>query len=501
MTTENRPEHQQHAYPPLTRRWAFLVSYYGPLLVEHMLREDGGSYRSSFPDRIVALIDKYSEDKKTDSPDSVLKNIITPVTMAVFDKIYPVQNNNEKRDYKIMQWMIDRVLNDTHNNQQIMAEDFYKIGDNFLYFQGLKASGHIRGAHITQVPSLDVLNNLLKPFADKKEIKDEEKLKRHMTDAQKNEIMRGTTILYDGDDGRVVVPHTVKASQYWGSNTKWCLSGKGADLYFSRHNEFSPVIMILPRGAEKYALVSGKYYDAQDEASTVAGEAQTALVHKTIQGLSPVVRQYVDGLLPKINQPKPTVVNQNNPPEYIGESLRKDPQIIMAAVKQNGWALAYAEGDLSKDPQIAMAAVKQNGLALTYADASLRKDTQIVMAAVEQNGFALNYAHEILRKDSDFTANMMKEIPVFAFRIDSFANYDSFDCSIPDNKHELQIRALRTLIDNGRIGEAQQNMRFIEGVWGDAERIFGAPVAALNYLEKECLVAERDFEAKGYNHG
>jgi len=58
----------------------------------------------------------------------------------------------------------------------------------------------------------------------------------------------------------------------------------------------------------------------------------------------------------------------------------------METVKQNGWALEYADESLKKDKEIVIEAVKQNGRALEFADLSLKKGKEIVMEAVKQDG-------------------------------------------------------------------------------------------------------------------
>ena len=89
----------------------------------------------------------------------------------------------------------------------------------------------------------------------------------------------------------------------------------------------------------------------------------------------------------------------------------KDKKEVLAAVKQDGYALGDADKSLQKDKAIVLAAVKQAGGALQYADKSLRKDKAIVLAAVKQAGYALRYADESLKKDKEVVLAAVKTTP------------------------------------------------------------------------------------------
>ena len=84
--------------------------------------------------------------------------------------------------------------------------------------------------------------------------------------------------------------------------------------------------------------------------------------------------------------------------EELGE-LRKDKEVVMAAVLQNGDALQYASPALQKDRDVVMAAVSQNGDALCYASSALKRDRDIVLAAVSQQGDALLWSNKDLKND------------------------------------------------------------------------------------------------------
>lgn len=77
--------------------------------------------------------------------------------------------------------------------------------------------------------------------------------------------------------------------------------------------------------------------------------------------------------------------------------LQLDPQnaddraIILAAVRKIPQAVQNVNIPMT-DPQMVLAAVQENGMALRIADAALQADFDIVLAAVTQNGLALEFA-------------------------------------------------------------------------------------------------------------
>ena len=58
--------------------------------------------------------------------------------------------------------------------------------------------------------------------------------------------------------------------------------------------------------------------------------------------------------------------------------LRDDKDIVLEAVKQNGWVLYYASQRLKDDKDIILEAVKQDYLALEYASERLQNDSDIL---------------------------------------------------------------------------------------------------------------------------
>ena len=78
---------------------------------------------------------------------------------------------------------------------------------------------------------------------------------------------------------------------------------------------------------------------------------------------------------------------------------RKDKDIMLASITNNGLSLKYASAKLRNDKELVITAVRQTGLALQYASPMLRNDIDVVLEAVNQNGLALRYASKQLKDE------------------------------------------------------------------------------------------------------
>ena len=130
------------------------------------------------------------------------------------------------------------------------------------------------------------------------------------------------------------------------------------------------------------------------------GEFEIQFYEPTIQGLDECIGE-VYGRQDEINDLekfKKEIISLSN------EKLKVDKEVILAAVKQNGYALQYADEKLKADKKFILAAVKENGYALEYADEKLKADKKIVLAAVKQDVSALDYVDDSLKNDPDILA-------------------------------------------------------------------------------------------------
>lgn len=97
-----------------------------------------------------------------------------------------------------------------------------------------------------------------------------------------------------------------------------------------------------------------------------------------------------------------TVSKQGNALEYLDPELQKDREIVLAAVANYGGALEYAHPDLREDREIVEVAVKSGPtVCLKYVGDSLSRDKQITLDAIRHMGESVTYIHPDLQTDRD----------------------------------------------------------------------------------------------------
>ena len=103
-----------------------------------------------------------------------------------------------------------------------------------------------------------------------------------------------------------------------------------------------------------------------------------------------------------------------NVDQYFGTTelpklLKSDKDILMAAVKQDGYIFFYAPAEVHDNEEILLEAVRQNGMILQHildkdfnnefiGLGSYRSNKKIVTAAIEQNWNAYKYAPDYLKQ-------------------------------------------------------------------------------------------------------
>jgi hypothetical protein len=404
---------------------------------EEVCRQLGGenSYRQVFDENIADKIRRFQEGK-------VSRADITPVMDAFLEKACPAARSKPQ----IAQWVCKQYLSHRHNGEPIKAEDLYKIGENIQYFDSLKKSDAFKqsgaSADLTQYKTYASFEEMLEPHRRLKEEKEALAKTLHMSSEEKGRIAAETTVLYEGPEGKVVVPHTPEASMHWGSNTKWCIAGRSyAKEYFPQYNKKSPVIFILPQGQQdnKVALVDKTLWNSSDYTIEGLPQKHHDLMQKCLAGLSEGAREGIASWIPdavnnvisediakgNVREEERAELNARdnaaneaakwqdrefvlNAVQQRGMSLyraapefKEDREIVLAAVKNHGPALHYASREFLDDEEIVFIAAQKGAISLEKVSERLRDNREIVLAAVNSFGINLKYASERLQNDRD----------------------------------------------------------------------------------------------------
>ena len=419
---------------------SFLISDYGPRVIAQLQRE--ASYRATFSVKSQGVIERWSKDSHT-TPQDIKMVMEEFIALAL-----------PERKGAIAKWVFDAYLNGTHNGKQILAEDLYKIKEDLQYFDALKKSDAFDGeTDLLKYQSLAQLRETLAPYEQVKRRKDAQRAERSISDEVKADILKETTVLYDGPEGRVVMPHTIKASKYWGNHTKWCISGETtADQFFHSHNQQSAILMIIPKGGEddKLAIVANTFWNAADDQLEEIPARYQHIINAMLDNSPLNVKPHLENLLEAGKSPvKRQMPNLDKYPaewqetfafyerERPDTTLEKDkklfgnPDFVLDVVKYNPDMLRYASPTLKADRKIVLAAiakkpsnlylvapkfradreivhfaVERDGCVQKPASDELKEDPEIVLAAVRQDGCAFQYARR-LRSDPDFVLKVL----------------------------------------------------------------------------------------------
>lgn len=98
---------------------------------------------------------------------------------------------------------------------------------------------------------------------------------------------------------------------------------------------------------------------------------------------------------------------------YASEEMRADKDVVLAAVRKNGWSLYYASEELKADKDVVLVATINNSWSLTYASPTLRENKDFIIELVKRAGdYALHYVDEALQNDADVLEAVKRYIPL-----------------------------------------------------------------------------------------
>lgn len=436
--------------------------------------------------QVIALLEQDRDCARTIAAMGEAEKSVTAV-MEAFLKLSCLQQ--PEKNPAMAGWVIRQYLTHLHNGKPVLAEDLYKIREDLAYFEALKNSGVLREAsHDLQAYTLQSLRETIEPYRQKKVEREAAQTLRRMTPEEKAGLFAETTIVYDGPEGKVVIPHTPKASIHWGSNTKWCISGKEyAEKHFPSYNAKSPCIFLIPAGgdSDKIALVDYTFYNAQDKIVETLPGAHEQLWQACLENLPPQAQQSLSAWLPG-NGPSEEEERQARPP--LPDNIPPQWREALEYAQRCDWD-KIAPG-LLRSREFILAAIVKNNWVLNHAAPELRADGAFVVSVVAQDIWVLQSVLPELKEDPWFIQSCLGAVVNLAFNT---ASLETLKIHVPDERTLLAIRIghLEKFLAAGETGKARKLLHQFRPLWGRSELIFGEQQETLAIIKESAVFRGR----------
>lgn len=363
-------------------------------------------------------------------------------------------------------WICKNFLKDARK-----GEDLYRIREDLQNFKAFSKQLSQDGQpnQIDKVPGFDALMKMVLPYQKKRDEK-KQKLSLYFKDAaEQKEILAQTTVFYDGPEGCIVMPHSQKAAQHWGNNTRWCIAAKDMEQnYFDGYNKQHPVIIYSPRQPTaddkknfpdytsfKIAAVGSLYDELDYTAFSRTPDCIKKLIAAAKDQLPLHIAAYLEeygkteGLLSRQDEnipeksqpPQPVAEKKDDPPpscpaawlpwlellsktynwdeetdyfhrvmQNLPHELAKDKNFALAALQKNqNNILRYLAPELRDDKEVVLASIKNNGSSIEHASERLRNDRDVALAAVTRSGYTLKYLSSEVQNDRDIVLTAVQE--------------------------------------------------------------------------------------------
>lgn len=204
---------------------------------------------------------------------------VAPLFAAFARKTDP-SADSKAAPWKYLHWICAAYVRAAQEDRPVLAEDLSKIRADLADFEAFRtADGEGRALppdrrEITKYESYAALLETLRPF---QQARDAKKAAAQKID---DRILAETTIVYEGPEGRIVIPHTKESCQFWGLQTRWCIAATKSENHFDRYNNVAPVYIYLPvasflererlpfLSSFKFAGTQGTVYNEHDQTVT-----------------------------------------------------------------------------------------------------------------------------------------------------------------------------------------------------------------------------------------
>jgi hypothetical protein len=234
----------------------------------------------------------------------------------------------------------------------------------------------------TKKPEQLVLQTEIEKFV-KDNPPDEEQLARDIEQANKE-----INLIHKDSQMTIIRLLTELAANVWGRDTDWCTAygykfGKHPSLtnQFDYYNGQGPLYVFIFSNDTKYQL-----HNASDQLMDINDQPVEEIDSKLFSAIEKIkLDKKYSNQFDKFLSWGFRII----PPEL------KTPEMCMAAVKQDGYALVWVPNEL-RTPDLCLVAIKQDGDALRYVPNKL-KTPDLCLAAVTQDGAAIQYVPNELR--------------------------------------------------------------------------------------------------------
>jgi len=281
-----------------------------------------------------------------------------------------------------MKWIITQYANNKIN----YAEDiFSKTIPELLTYDALKRKKKLAPEE-TDIGRIKSLGQLMDITDRYKEVDTTSNSEKEKSIEQQMYDTGEATLVYNGPQIKVVIPHTEKASCYFGKNTRWCTAATKGENYFDSYNKKGPLYIVLIKPTnERYQ------FHFQDKAFMNEKDEQINLLN-----LANKYPKLWDIFTPIADKNQSVILNKN-PSEKLqkfavrqsGVAIRwiENPseEVQKLAVQETGWALEYIK---NPSEEVQKLAVQQTGLTIKFIE---NPSEEVQKLAVQQTGHAIQY--------------------------------------------------------------------------------------------------------------
>ena len=274
------------------------------------------------------------------------------------------------------------------------------------------------------------------------------------------------TLIYNGPQVKVVVPHTERASCFFGRNTKWCTAATKGNNYFSEYNKRGNLyVVLIKKENERYQFhyETNQFLDSQDEKFDLIKLADKYPILWDI--FTPIAEKHESIVLNKnaSEQKQLAAVELNS--RAIRYIRNPSEEVQLAAAEKDSSVIHFID---NPSEQVQLAAVNQSGLVIEFID---NPSEQVQLAAIKRDDLAFR-----------FIRNPSERVQMAAVNRDrraiQYIDNPSEQVQLAAvNQNWLAIKYIRNPSEQVQIVAVKQNCRTLQYIDNPSEQV---QLAAVN---------------------